>query len=160
MQSCKIIMFPHQNINKILNDEIFSLLYSYDINSINQFSIIYKYKSLINILNNGKLLIKKIKKQTLSIYKKYDTIINSCNVKESEIIINYYNIYYFDTLISKLLKYLFKFSNSLENLYTYVKKNFIISKEIFEKNENDILNIFIMIKINLLDINTKLFDIK
>jgi hypothetical protein len=155
----KTIMFPHEKINSILNNKIFNILYNYNIKSINRFSILYEYKQLSTILNEVKSLMRKIKRPVLAILEEYKIVLNACDVKESAVLINYFNIHYFYTLISKLLKLGYNLANSLEKLYTTVKEKFIISNDLIDDMRNNILYIFMIIKINLKDINTKLFDI-
>jgi len=134
MSKYQIIMFPHIEINKELNNEKIKNLY--DCNYLATPNILFKNIHMVI------LLIKKIKNIVYPILQEYSNIVNKFNIQNNEIIINYFNINYFYKLLIVFLK------------KVKIMKKLFIKNDIFE-----VKYIQNHIKIILNDLNTKIYDI-
>jgi hypothetical protein len=155
----KTIMFQHEKIDDILNNITMRNLYNYDFKRINKFSVIYQYSTISVILKVVDKLMNKIKNMVYPMLIEYNRLLNNFEVKEDKIIINRFNLDYFYKLILHVLKNSKTLNQLMAQLCKYVKSNFYIDDQKFDKYKNKLIKIHKFVQINLHDLNTKIEDI-
>jgi len=155
----KTIMFQHEKIDDILNNVTIRNLYNYDFKRINKFSVIYQYSTISVILKVVDKLMNKIKNMVYPMLTQYNSLLNIFDIKEDKIIINRFNLHYFYKLILNVLFCSKTLNRLMVQLCKYVKSNFYIDDQKFDKYKNKLINIHKFIQINLHDLNTKIEDI-
>jgi hypothetical protein len=158
-QCKKTVMFEHEKIDDILNNVTIRNLYNYDFKRINKFSVIYQYSTINVILKVVNKLMNKIKDMVYPILMEYNTLLNIFEVREDKIIINRFNLHYFYKLTLNILKYSKILNQLMVHLCKYVKSNFYIDDQKFDKYKNKLIKIHKFVQINLHDLNTKIEDI-
>lgn len=153
----KTIMFEHEKIDKLLNNITISNLFNYSFININRFNLIYQYPTIDLILKIVVKLMNTIKDMVYPMYMEYNKLLNTFYVKDDKIIINRFNLYYFYKLVLNVLKNINILKKTIDKMCNYIKNNFLIDDNIFDKNK--LINTHKLIKINLHDLNTKLEDI-
>jgi hypothetical protein len=157
-KSIKFVSFPHKIFLEIFNNVNFSIIVNFNFNNIS----IFNYPNILKNIDIVEQIIIELKKEISNIIDCYNSIIKSYNPKESEIIINHFNINYLYKLIIKFETNLKKVNIILNIVKCIIDDiNISIKEKIrqIEDKKKDLILLHQIVDISYKDIITKCNDI-